>query len=506
MLPPARPGVPDDRLDYILHDAGRTCDRPEQPTRSAARVLAAPSCPDWTRAGRRPAGTATRSRRVAGQLGLRHLHLGIDRHAQGRACSPHGTWRAWSPRPTELRRSRRRRLSMFHSYRLRRLGLRDVGRPAARRPAASSCRRRHLLAARTSLSLLVDERRHRPVADPARLPLDGSASMAPGPRLARLNLRPWSSAARGWTCRSAAVESTCWARRPRLVNMYGTTETTVGRPSTASTAPTCPHAASSRSATRSPTPASTSSTRTVNLVPVGVPGEIHVGGPGRRARLPEPARADRRALRRPTRSARPGARLYRTGDLARCRPDGSLEFLGRDRPPGEDPRLPHRARRDRGRAPVAPRRPRGRRGRPRGRGERRSSPTWSAGERARRPSALRALLARALPEYMVPAAFVALSALPLTPNGKIDRRALPAPDAERAAPGVGDLAPRTRPRRGSPRSGARCSEPEQVGVEDGFFDLGGDSILAVRPGRRAARGRLRPSPCGESSSGAPSPG
>ena len=87
-----------------------------------------------------------------------------------------------------------------------------------------------------------------------------------------------------------------------------------------------------------------------------MPGELYIGGVRRGARLPGPARADGGALRaRPLRRA-PGARLYRTGDLARCLPDGARRVPRPRRPPGEDPRLPHRARRDRGRARARTRR------------------------------------------------------------------------------------------------------------------------------------------------------
>ena len=80
--------------------------------------------------------------------------------------------------------------------------------------------------------------------------------------------------------------------------------------------------------------------------------------------------------------------------------------------------------------------------------------------------------------YMVPAAVMALDALPLTVNGKLDTRALPAPDYQRhrALPRPGD------PHRGDcwPASSPRCSGVERVGVDDSFFDLGGDSLSAMR--------------------------
>ena len=90
---------------------------------------------------------------------------------------------------------------------------------------------------------------------------------------------------------------------------------------------------------------------------------------------------------------------------------------------------------------------------------------------------LRAQLAERLPAYMVPAAVVVLDALPLTVNGKLDKRALPAPEYQ-------DVdhyrAPATRSRRSWPASMPRCSGLERVGVDDSFFDLGGDSLSAMR--------------------------
>jgi aryl carrier-like protein len=94
------------------------------------------------------------------------------------------------------------------------------------------------------------------------------------------------------------------------------------------------------------------------------------------------------------------------------------------------------------------------------------------------PGALREHLRGVLPEYMVPAAIGVVAALPLTPNGKIDAAALPTPDAARAE-AAEHVAPRTETERVLAGIIAGLVRAERVGVHDNFFDLGGDSILAM---------------------------
>ena len=98
---------------------------------------------------------------------------------------------------------------------------------------------------------------------------------------------------------------------------------------------------------------------------------------------------------------------------------------------------------------------------------------------------LRELLSRSLPDYMIPAAFVALDDLPLNANGKLDRRNLPAPEPDNAASSY--IAPRTDPEQAIARIWADVLGVPRVGVHDNFFELGGDSILAIQAVNRLRR-------------------
>ena len=120
--------------------------------------------------------------------------------------------------------------------------------------------------------------------------------------------------------------------------------------------------------------------------------------------------------------------MYRTGDLVRWGADGQLRLSGARRRAGQDPRLPHRTRRNPGGAGRAGRGGAGGGDRPRGPPRRQASGRLCHRDTAGRRPAARAALAERLPAYMVPAAVVVLDALPLTVNGKLDTRALPAPE------------------------------------------------------------------------------
>ncbi|WP_318201604.1 non-ribosomal peptide synthetase [Streptomyces sp. SCL15-4] len=210
----------------------------------------------------------------------------------------------------------------------------------------------------------------------------------------------------------------------------------------------------------------------LRLVPAGVAGELYAGGTGvARGYGGRPALTAERFVPDPF-GGRPGDRLYRTGDLARWRADGNLEYLGR-----VDDQVKIRGHRvELGeieaaltatglvrQAVVAVRG-----GQPVG---------YVVAEEAD-PAALRAALAPTLPDYMIPAAFVTLERIPLTPNGKVDRKALPEPGSSAFARAA-HVEPRTGLERRVAAAWLDALPVDRVGVENAFFDLGGDSIRAV---------------------------
>ncbi|RCJ26208.1 non-ribosomal peptide synthetase [Nostoc minutum NIES-26] len=241
-------------------------------------------------------------------------------------------------------------------------------------------------------------------------------------------------------------------------------------------------------------------------VPVGVPGELHIGGLGlARGYLNRPELTQEKFIPNPFQRGREAegqrgrgetedqssncdreactkySRLYKTGDLARYLPDGNIEYLGRI-----DNQVKIRGFRiELGEIEIAlsqhsdvqtccviarediP-------------GEKRLvayvvtypqvTPTINE---------LRQFLKAKLPEYMLPQAFVVLESLPLTPNGKVDRRALPTPDLHSEQKGK-YVAPRTPIEEMLAQIWTQVLKLEQVGIHDNFFELGGHSLLATQ--------------------------
>ncbi|MFC5288832.1 non-ribosomal peptide synthase/polyketide synthase [Actinokineospora guangxiensis] len=219
-------------------------------------------------------------------------------------------------------------------------------------------------------------------------------------------------------------------------------------------------------------------------VPVGVPGELHLGGRGlARGYLDQAGLTAERFIADP--HGEPGDRMYRTGDVVRWTADGDLRYLGRadhqvkirgfrvELGEIDAALVAHDAVTEA--ATVA-----------REDGGHRRLVSYVVGSAD--ADELRAHLARRLPEYMVPAAIVGLDALPLNPNGKLDRRALPAPDF---TGGDDHVAPRTETERVLARVWAEVLGLPRVGVHDNFFLLGGDSILGLRVAARAREAGLR---------------
>ena len=237
----------------------------------------------------------------------------------------------------------------------------------------------------------------------------------------------------------------------------------------------------------------------LNPVPVGVPGELYIGGQGlARGYYHRPKLTAERFIPHPF-SQTPGERLYRTGDLARYRTDGTIEVLGR---------LDHQVKIRGFRIEL---------------GEvesalssheqvqdvvaivREDSPSQKrlvayltnhdSSDRSR-PTVgeLRQWLQANLPNYMIPAAFVWLKQMPLTPNGKIDRRALPVPDTESNLTNRSFEAPRSSVEQTLATIWSQVLSASTIGIDDNFFELGGDSILSLQVVAQAHQAGLQLAP------------
>jgi hypothetical protein len=222
-------------------------------------------------------------------------------------------------------------------------------------------------------------------------------------------------------------------------------------------------------------------------VPVGVPGELYIGGAGlARGYLNRPELTAQKFIANPL-SQEPNARLYKTGDLARYHSDGNIEYLGRidhqvkvrgfrielgeieavlsqhpvvqqsvvivrEDIPGNQQLVVYLVHHKEQAPPTA--------------------------------SELRHFLKQQLPEYMAPSAFVMLESLPLTPNGKVDRRALPSPEGLRADLAEAYVPPRTELEQMIATVWQEVLRVEKVGIHDNFFDQGGHSLLVVQVHRK----------------------
>ncbi|MCZ8118401.1 MAG: amino acid adenylation domain-containing protein [Microcystis sp. LE18-22.4A] len=230
-------------------------------------------------------------------------------------------------------------------------------------------------------------------------------------------------------------------------------------------------------------------------VPVGVPGELHIGGAGlARGYLNCPELTNEKFISHPFHQTTE-SRLYKTGDLARYLPDGNIEYLGRidnqvkirgfriELGEIEAVLSQHNyvettcvtAREDspgikRLVAYIVPPK----------------NVTPSTNE-------LRQFLKARLPDYMIPSAFVTLETLPLTPNGKLDHRALPEPNL-RGEIELNFVAPRSLEEEILAKIWSQVLRVEPVGIYDNFFELGGDSILTIQIITRARKAGLELTP------------
>jgi amino acid adenylation domain-containing protein/non-ribosomal peptide synthase protein (TIGR01720 family) len=296
----------------------------------------------------------------------------------------------------------------------------------------------------------------------------------------------------------AGLERLFRSLRPRhAINGYGPTETVVTPlvwKGDGSTLPDCPYVPIGR-------PVGDRSAHILDAdlapQPIGVTGELWIGGGGlARGYLDRPAATADRFI--PDPFGPPGGRLYRTGDLARWRDDGTVEYLGR-----RDHQVKLRGFRIElgeieAQLTALP-------------GVREAVVIAHSGEddensgggvtrlisyvvpeagRALDAAALTAGLAATLPAHMLPARLLLLDRLPVTPTGKLDRAALPLPRWEAAA----QVAPATPTEDTLAHLWAEALALERVGTTDNFFDIGGDSIIALQIVARARAAGLRITP------------
>ncbi|HEX8617625.1 MAG TPA: amino acid adenylation domain-containing protein, partial [Thermoanaerobaculia bacterium] len=224
-------------------------------------------------------------------------------------------------------------------------------------------------------------------------------------------------------------------------------------------------------------------------VPIGVAGELHIGGAGvARGYAARPELTAERFVRDPF-SSEPNARMYKSGDLVRTLPDGTLEFLGRvDEQlklrgyriePGEIAHVLRERGGLRDAAVVV-------------RDGRLVAYGIADGETSTRE--LRDVCEEWLPEHMVPAAYVLVDAFPLTPTGKLDRDALPDPDLEQHVVREAFVAATSDVEAALANVWTKVLGVSRVGTADNFFELGGDSILSLQVVSNAAQAGLQITP------------
>ncbi len=278
----------------------------------------------------------------------------------------------------------------------------------------------------------------------------------------------------------SAVACQAWfagaGHRPRLLNVYGPTETTIS---------STVHEVTADDNRRCLIGKPIANTYLYvldaarQLVPLGAVGELYIGGVGvARGYLNRPDLTAERFLPDPF-SDQTDAWMYKTGDLVRYLPDGNLEFLGRNDhqvkirgfrvEPGEiEAHLAEHPQVREARVLAL------------GEGSAKLLVAYVVAEPDEHlVHTLRTHVAAALPAYMVPAAFVRLDTFPLTPNGKLDRQALPAPD-QAAFAQQAYAAPQGETETALARIWSELLEIERISRHDNFFALGGHSLLAVR--------------------------
>ncbi|HEY6930341.1 MAG TPA: amino acid adenylation domain-containing protein, partial [Thermoanaerobaculia bacterium] len=269
--------------------------------------------------------------------------------------------------------------------------------------------------------------------------------------------------------------------RPRLWNGYGPTEATIA-------CTFCELGQADASSGRElPIGKPVDNARTYVLdaknqpVPIGVPGELHIGGEGvARGYLNRAALTAERFIPDPFRPAS-AEKVYKTGDRVRYRQDGNIEYLDR-----LDSQVKIRGYRiELGEIEATLRRLTGVAEAvvvSRGEAQERRLVAYFVSRGRPGPSGadLRHGLSRTLPDYMIPSAFVALESLPMTPAGKLDRRALPEPGSSHPETAKSHTPPRDELETRLVRIWEEVLKVRPVGVTDNFFDLGGHSLLAVR--------------------------